>query len=91
MSIFSKKARKQKLINLLNRENNNSPYSPGHTVKGEILLLLPPIQEEEQNKKIRGMKITLSGIEDAFAQGLQRVNTIEKYEKNIELRGNENG
>ena len=37
------------------------------------------------------MKITLSGIEDAFAQGLQRVNTIEKYEKNIELRGNENG
>jgi hypothetical protein len=37
------------------------------------------------------MKITLSGIEYAFAQGLQRVNTIEKYEKNIELDGNENG
>ena len=27
----------------------------------------------------------------AFAQGLQSVNTIEKYEKNIELNGNENG
>jgi hypothetical protein len=37
------------------------------------------------------MKITLSGIEDAFAQGVQRVNTIEKYEKNIELNGNEYG
>jgi hypothetical protein len=83
-------------INLLNRENNNSAYSPGHTVNGEVKLLIPPIQEEEEenknnNKKIRGMKITLSGIEHAFAQGLQRVNTIEKYEKNIELKGNENG
>jgi hypothetical protein len=83
-------------INLLNRENNNSAYSPGHTVNGEVILLIPPIQEEEEenknnNKKIRGMKITLSGIEHAFAQGLQRVNTIEKYEKNIELKGNENG
>jgi hypothetical protein len=37
------------------------------------------------------MKITLRGIEHAFAQGLQRVSTIEKYEKNIELNGNENG
>jgi len=45
----------------------------------------------KKKKKIRGMKITLSGIEDAFAQGVQRVNTIEKYEKNIELNGNENG
>jgi hypothetical protein len=27
------------------------------------------------------MKITLSGIECAFAQGLQRLSTIEKYEK----------
>src|ERR687895_303304 len=86
-------------INLLNRENNNSAYSPGHTVKGEVILLIPPIQEEEEeeeenknnNNKIRGLKITLSGIEHAFAQGLQRVNTIEKYEKNIELKGNENG
>ena len=37
------------------------------------------------------MKIALSGIEDAFAQGVQRVSTIEEYDKNIELNGNENG
>jgi hypothetical protein len=36
------------------------------------------------------MKLTLSGIENAFAQGLQRVNTVERYEKNMELNGNEN-
>jgi hypothetical protein len=36
------------------------------------------------------MKIILCGIEYAFAQGLERVNTIEKYEKNIGLKGNEN-
>jgi hypothetical protein len=47
--------------------------------------------KKKKKKKIRGMKITLSGIEDAFAQGVQRVNTIEKYEKNIELNGNEYG
>jgi hypothetical protein len=45
----------------------------------------------KKKKKIRGMKIALSGIEDAFAQGVQRLNTIEKYEKNIEPNGNENG
>ena len=80
-------------IDLLNHENNNSAYSPGHTIKGEVILLTPPNQEEENknNRKIRGMEITLSGIEDAFAQGLQRVNTIEKYEEKIELKGNENG
>jgi hypothetical protein len=37
------------------------------------------------------LKITLSGIEHAFAQGLQRVSTIERYDKNIELNGNEIG
>lgn len=80
-------------IDLVDHENNNTPYSPGHTVKGQVIILLAPNEEEkeEKKKKIRGMKITLSGIEDAFAQGVQRVNTIEKYEKNIELNGNENG
>jgi hypothetical protein len=37
------------------------------------------------------MKITLSGIEHAFAQGLQRVSTIEKYDKNVELNENQIG
>jgi hypothetical protein len=37
------------------------------------------------------MKITLSGIEHAFAQGLQKVSTIEKHDKNIELNENKIG
>lgn len=81
-------------INLMDHKNsNNTPYSPGHTVKGEVMLLLPQNQEEgegEKRKNIRRMKITLNGIEHAFAQGLQRVSTIEKYEKNIELNQNDN-
>jgi hypothetical protein len=79
-------------IDLIDHENNSKPYSRGHTLKGKVTLLLPSNEEEqEKREKIRGMKITLSGIEHAFAQGLQRVSTIEKYEKNIELNGNENG
>jgi hypothetical protein len=53
-----------------------------------MILLLPDNEKEEIRNKIRGMKITLSGIEHAFAQGLQRVSTIEKYDKNIELNRN---
>jgi hypothetical protein len=79
----------QAKIDLLGHENNNTPYSRGDIIRGNILLLLPP-NEEEKRGKIRGTKITLSGIENAFAQGLERVSTIEKYEKNIELNGNEN-
>lgn len=83
-------------IDLVDHDDNNTPYSPGHTVKGQVIILLLSSNEEEKEKeekkkKIRGMKITLSGIENAFAQGVQRVNTIEKYEKNIELNGNEYG
>jgi hypothetical protein len=81
----------QAKINLLENRNNNTPYSPGHTVRGEMILLLPDNEEEEIRNKIRGMKITLSGIEHAFAQGLQRVSTIEKYDKNIELNENLTG
>jgi hypothetical protein len=81
-------------IDLIDHDASNTPYSPGHTVKGKVILLLPPNQEkeeeEEKRKKIREMKVTLNGIEHAFAQGLQRVSTIEKYEKNIELNRNEN-
>jgi hypothetical protein len=78
-------------IDLLDHENNNTPYSRGDIIRGKVLLLLPPNEEEEENReKIRGTKITLSGIENAFAQRLERVSTIEKYEKNIELNQNEN-
>ena len=77
-------------IDLLDHENNNTPYSRGDIIRGKVILLLPPNQEEEKREKIRGMKIALSGIEHAFAQGLERVSTVEKYEKNIEVNRNEN-
>jgi hypothetical protein len=80
----------QARINLLDH-NRNVLYSPGDTIKGELAILLPPNQEGKNKNKIREMKITLNGIEHAFAQGLQRVGTIEKYEKKIELDVNRNG
>jgi hypothetical protein len=76
-------------IDLIDESNDITSYSPGDALRGEVTLLLPSNDEvEEIRNKIRGMKITLSGIEHAFAQGLQRVSTIEKYDKNIELNGN---
>ena len=76
-------------IDLISQSNNITSYSPGHTIKGNIILWLRPEEEEEIRNKIRGMKITLSGIEHAFAHGLQRVSTFEKYDKNIELDENQ--
>jgi arrestin (S-antigen)-like protein len=94
---FLKESSKAK-IDLLDHENNNNntAYSRGDIIRGKVLLLVPPNEEEEEEEeeekreKIRETKITLSGIENAFAQGLKRVSTIEKYEKNIELNRNEN-
>jgi Arrestin (or S-antigen), N-terminal domain len=86
---FLKESTKAK-IDLSKQSNNVTSYSPGHTIKGNIILQLPP-EEEEIRNKIRGMKITLSGIEHASAQGLQRVSTIEKHDKNIELNENQIG
>jgi hypothetical protein len=78
-------------INLRDHKDHNVPYSPGHLIKGELILLLRQNeQQEEKREKIKGIKITLSGMEHAFAQGLQRVSTIQKYEKNVELDENEN-
>ena len=75
-------------IDLIDESNDITSYSPGHTVRGNVILRLPHNEEGEIRKKIRGMKITLRGIEHAFAQGLQRVSTIEKYDTSIELNGN---
>jgi hypothetical protein len=87
---FLKESTKAK-INLIDQTNNISSYSPGHKIRGDLILQLPHSEEEKEiRNKIRGMKITLSGIEHAFAQGLQRVSTIQKYEKNVELDENEN-
>ena len=79
-------------INLRDHKDHNVLYSPGRLIKGELILLLRQNKQEEEEKseKIKGMKITLTGMEHAFAQGLQRVSTIEKYEKNVELDENEN-
>jgi hypothetical protein len=71
-------------IDLSDEGGRVSPYSPGHTVRGKVMLMSPR-NKEQNRKKIRGMKITLNGIEHATAQGLQRVSTIEKYDKDIEL------
>jgi Arrestin (or S-antigen), N-terminal domain len=78
-------------INLIDQSNNIKSYSPGHVVEGDVVNRPLHTEEEEIRNKVRGLKITLSGIEHAFAQGLQRVSTIEKYDKNIELNGNEIG
>jgi Arrestin (or S-antigen), N-terminal domain len=74
-----------------NNNNNNTVFSPGQTLRGSVIAL--PLQNlEEEKKDVRGMKITLSGIEHAFAQGFQRVTTIEKYENKMEINENrENG
>jgi hypothetical protein len=87
---FLKESTKAK-INLIDQSNNIASYSPGHTIRGDLILQLLRNEEEEIRNKIRGMKITLNGIEHAFAQGLQRVSTIEKYDKNIELNRNQIG
>ncbi|HEU0144928.1 MAG TPA: hypothetical protein VFQ47_09085, partial [Nitrososphaera sp.] len=77
-------------INLTDHKDPNVPYSPGHPIKGELILLHSQKEQQEgMREKVKAMKITLSGIEHAFAQGLQRVSTIEKYEKNVKLDGNE--
>jgi hypothetical protein len=87
---FLKESTKAK-IDLIDQSNNITSYSPGHTIKVNVILQLPAEEEEEIRNKIRGMKITLSGIEHAFAEGLQRVSTIEKHDKNIELNENQIG
>jgi hypothetical protein len=77
-------------IDLLNHgdDNNSTVFSPGQTLRGKVIALLLQNSEENKKENIRGMKITLSGIEHAFAQGFQRVSTIEKYENKIVINGN---
>ena len=61
-----------------------SIYTIGQTLRGKVILLQNQA-DDKKNKKIREMKITLTGIEYAFAQGVQRINTVEKYEEKTEL------
>lgn len=83
------------LLNPGNNNGNNSVFSPGQTLYGKVIVFSSLNQDEERNKEkdIRGMNITLSGTEHAFAQEYKRVSTIEKYEKKTEVTrdGNESG
>jgi hypothetical protein len=63
-------------------------FSPGQTLRGKVIALALQSSEEENKKNIREIKIILSGIEYAYAQGYQRVSTVEKYENKIEISGN---
>lgn len=79
-------------IELHDNDSNNRQYSPGHIIKGNVILpTQDQAKEKEKEKKeaVRGLEITLSGIEHAFAQGHERVSRIEKYETKIDL--DENG
>lgn len=80
---------KVELLGQGNNNNNSTVFSPGQTLRGKAIALpLQNLGEENRKKNVRGMKVTLSGIEHAFAQGFQRVSTIEKYENKIEINGN---
>lgn len=76
-----------------NDSNNNTQYSPGFIIKGNVILLTQDQTKEKEKEKekkeaVRRLEITLSGIEHAFAQGHERVSRIEKYEKKIDLDRN---
>ena len=89
------KENSQARIDLSGHQDKDLPYSAGQTIKGKVILLSHISHEIEMEKNkngnIRGIKISVSGTESAFAQGLQRVSTIEKFEKKIDLNGDENG
>jgi Arrestin (or S-antigen), N-terminal domain len=61
-------------------------FSRGVIIKGNIILL----DDKAKTKDIKGILITLYGIERAVAQGLQRITAIEKYESKIKTQPNEN-
>ena len=98
-SIFTKrrehylKENSEARIELHDNDSNNSHYSPGLIIKGNVILLTQDQEKEKEKEKekkwaVRGLEITLSGIEHAFAQGHERVSRIEKYEKKIDLDRN---
>lgn len=88
------KENSQARIDLSEHQDKDLPYSPGQTIQGKVILLSRLSheikREKNKNRNIKGIEISVSGIESAFAQGLQRVSTIEKFEKKIDLNGNEN-
>jgi hypothetical protein len=75
-------------IDLLSHGNNNTVFSPGQILRGKVMALPFQNSDKENKKNVKGMNVTLSGMEHAFAQGFQRVNTIEKYENKIEINEN---
>ncbi|MDQ3848084.1 MAG: hypothetical protein M3261_03915, partial [Thermoproteota archaeon] len=85
-------------IELSGDNKSRKIYSRGETIKGNIILQLSQetagrqLQDHEKMKrsKIRGMRMSLYGVENAFAQGFQRTNTIEKYKEDIDIYSNRN-
>ena len=64
-------------------------YYPGQLINGKVIIL-KNLEDQKKKKNIREMKIALNGIEQAFAQGHERITTVEKYEEKIKLNGFDN-
>jgi hypothetical protein len=68
--------------------DGTATYYPGQLINGKVIILKN--LEDQKKKNIREMKIALNGIEQAFAQGHERITTVEKYEEKIKLNGFDN-
>ena len=92
-SVFTKerehflKENSEARIDLLN--NNNTRYSAGHLVRGNVILLSHNQQKEEERNGNKRNGNYFKWHRTCRAQGLERVSRIEKYETKIELGENE--
>ncbi|MDQ3903529.1 MAG: hypothetical protein M3247_07810, partial [Thermoproteota archaeon] len=78
----------QAKIDLTGSPTNNRIFSRGHTIKGTLIILAESQNQQKEQKKSnrnRRMRVTLSGIEYAFANGYERINAIENYQKDVEI------
>ena len=56
-------------------------YSPGQTIKGNIIVL-----KELINKKVNKLEISINGMEYAYAQGFDTFTRVESYELKSNLK-----
>jgi hypothetical protein len=78
-SIFTKgrehylKENSEARIELHDNDSNNRQYSPGHIIKGNVILpTQDQAKEKEKKEAVRGLEITLSGIEHALCPGSRK-------------------